>query len=301
ISAALAEEHCEVFLMGRSPEKAMSAAPSVGAKPEIPDGPVDLLVNATPVGQWPGSPDDPAALMAPGIEAKARFDVVSNPRRTAFLDGFDGPTVNGFEMLLQQGVDQLRHFGIKDADVEAMRAAGERALDDQERRIVLIGMRGAGKSAVARAIGEASGRPVLDTDTMVEDIAGRDVATIFREDGATHFRHLEKEAVIRALRRRGTVVALGGGAIEHLDGVPPESVLVWLQATEASIVERLDGSGRPSLTGSPITEEVSELLSARSPRYEELSHIKVDNDGGATAAEVAADVLTAVHAHFHHA
>ena len=57
--------------------------------------------------------------------------------------------------------------------------------------IYLVGMMGAGKSAVGRPLAEALGYRFLDADTAVESVAGRTIPEIFANDGEAAFRELE--------------------------------------------------------------------------------------------------------------
>lgn len=294
LAAAFKEERCRVHLLGRNTDKTAAAAATTGSRPGRPGEPVvDILVNATPVGMWPAAPRDPAEDLAPGIRARVRFDTVYNPRATAFLEKPAERRIRGVDMLVGQAVDQLRLFGVAKPDGETMLRAAEGALDRRERRILLVGMRGAGKTAVGEALAASTDRPLLDTDRIVEERAGSPVASIFAEGGEASFRAQEREAVEWALRPFGTVVALGGGAVVGLGGLPPEAVVVWLRARVETLAERIRGSGRPSLRGKPPEEEVEELLLEREPLYAALASVVVDTDD-LTPAEVAAEILTAI-------
>jgi shikimate kinase len=48
------------------------------------------------------------------------------------------------------------------------------------RTLWLVGMMGAGKSAVGSRLAQRLGRAFIDTDALVEDVAGKSVAAIFR-------------------------------------------------------------------------------------------------------------------------
>jgi 3-dehydroquinate dehydratase/shikimate dehydrogenase len=290
-AAALSEERCRVHLLGRNSDKTAAAAATTGAKPGLPGEPeVDLLLNATPVGQWPSDPRDPAAALCPSTKAKVRFDAVYNPRSTAFLEAATGKRIRGLDMLVAQAGDQIRLFGVAKPDLELMAVTGDAALERLERRVVLLGMRGAGKTAVGEALAAATGRPFLDTDRMVENRAGKGVAEIFARYGEEAFRLMERDAVRQALRPTGGVVALGGGGARHLFPSTSPATHVWLRAKRGTLVERVRGTGRPPLLGLPVEEEVDALLAEREPVFEELADLTVDTDGrepGEVAAEIA--------------
>lgn len=293
VAAALGEERCTVHLLGRNPDKTDAAAATAGARAGMPPEPaVDLLVQATPVGQWPGPARNAAEELAPGVGARVRLDAVYNPRETAFLAAPAEKRIRGVDLLVAQGVDQLRFFGLPRPDAELMLRVAEEGLERMEKRILLIGMRGAGKSSVGRALAAATGRPFLDTDVLVEERTGRTPAEIFALWGEVAFRDIERQTVRWALRRRGTVVAVGGGATRALESLPPNTAVAWIRARPGTLAARLKGSGRPSLTGRPPEEEVAEVLAGREPDYRRLSTFAVDTDEG-TPEEAAAEVASA--------
>ena len=51
------------------------------------------------------------------------------------------------------------------------------------RFLVLVGLMGSGKSAVARRLVASSGADLRDTDRMVEERAGKSVREIFADSG----------------------------------------------------------------------------------------------------------------------
>ncbi|HEU4395937.1 MAG TPA: type I 3-dehydroquinate dehydratase [Planctomycetota bacterium] len=292
VAAALREERCRVHLLGRNPDKTAAAAATTGAYPGLPGTPtVDLLVQATPVGQWPAAPRDLAATLCPGLGSKLRFDTVYNPRATAFLAGAAGAkTIRGVDMLAAQAADQLRMFGVPKPESDLMLRTAEAALDRMELRVLLLGMRGSGKSAVAAALAASTGRPLLDTDRMVEEQARKTVAQIFASFGEDAFRVMEKEAVARALRPSGTVVAFGGGAALHLAERPAGAEVVWVRARRDTLVARVRASDRPSLRGRPVEEEIDILMAEREALYARLATRTVETDDrtpGEAAAEIA--------------
>ncbi|HVN65458.1 MAG TPA: shikimate dehydrogenase [Methanomicrobiales archaeon] len=159
------------------------------------------------------------------------------------------------------------------------------------RRIILTGFRGTGKTSSGKLLAEMLGMPFLDTDRVIEERAGKRIPAIFRERGEPAFRELEREA-IASLPAENVVVGTGGGAV--LDPVNVErlkrgSVVFLLQAGEGTIVRRIGGSDRPSLTGKPPAEEVGELLRERQPAYLRAADFCIDA-GGDSAGGVAEEM-----------
>ncbi|MDD1653335.1 MAG: shikimate dehydrogenase [Methanomicrobiales archaeon] len=136
-------------------------------------------------------------------------------------------------------------------------------------RVVLIGFRGTGKSHTGRHLAERLAVPFLDLDREIEARAGRPIPEIFAGEGEEGFRRRERE-VIATLPQGSVVVAAGGGAVldpGNVRHLRRGSRTVLLQASEAAIMKRIRGSGRPPLTGLPMEEEVPALLAARRTAY----------------------------------
>jgi shikimate kinase / 3-dehydroquinate synthase len=91
---------------------------------------------------------------------------------------------------------------------------------------------GVGKSTAARELGGT------DTDDLVEAVAGRPIAEIFREDGEAVFRKLEEQTI---------VLALGGGAVSSpaVRDALADTLTIWLDVDVDTCWERVRGSDRP--------------------------------------------------------
>lgn len=146
--------------------------------------------------------------------------------------------------------------------------------------VVLVGVPGAGKSSVGRALADALGVDLRDTDADVERLAQRPIADIFVESGEPEFRRLEVEAVGAALAEHRGVLALGGGAVtspvtrERLSGLP----VVWLRVGLAAASQRAGLSGaRPVLLGN-VRAQLKSLMDARAALYDEVATLTIDTD-----------------------
>lgn len=165
------------------------------------------------------------------------------------------------------------------------------------RGIVLIGMMGAGKSAVGAALATRLRRELIDLDALIEAAAGRPVADIFAEEGEAGFRRREAAAVAEAVGRPGPVIACGGGVVLNPASVAllrEAGVVIWLQVTPQVAAQRLGSdAGRPVLgaMGGDLTHRLALLGAQREPAYAAAAHVGVDAD--ADVETVAARVLAA--------
>jgi len=158
-------------------------------------------------------------------------------------------------------------------------------------RVVLVGPMGAGKSTVARLLGQEWDVPVRDTDVDIEAAEGRSIADIFVDSGEEHFRALERAAVAQALAAHDGVLALGGGAVLDPDtraDLAGQDV-VFLRVGLGDAVKRVGlGTSRPLLLGN-VRGRIKALLDERTPIYESVARFTVDTDGR-TPEDVAAEV-----------
>ena len=176
-------------------------------------------------------------------------------------------------------------------------------------RVVLVGMMGAGKTEVGRRLaawlndrdsGAGSSWAHLDTDAMVEEATGRNVAELFSMDGEDAFREEEHRALMAALEVAGAAVVSAGGGVVVTEAnrvlLRRAGTVVWLRARPETLARRVGtGAGRP-LLGTDPTTVLAALVGKRAPLYEDVAREVVDVDGR-TVGEVVDLVAAAVGDH----
>jgi len=160
--------------------------------------------------------------------------------------------------------------------------------------VYLIGMMGAGKSAVGRPLAEALGYRFLDADDALEQVAGRTIPEIFATDGEAGFRELETAVLGQIAGWHSLVVATGGGVVTRPEnwGHMRQGVVVWLDAPAPLLLQRLraDSTPRPLLQEGDPGARLGELLAQRQPLYAQAD-LRVQQAGD-SPAQVAQQVLT---------
>lgn len=170
----------------------------------------------------------------------------------------------------------------------------------EDKPIALIGLMGAGKSAVARALGERLGTSVADLDAMIEALEGCTVAELFERAGEAWFREREARLFQEVLRSRVQVIACGGGVVVDpalRSALHERCRVYWLEVTPAEAARRVraqsaDGSAvRPLLAGGEPEARLAQILEARAAWYAEAAHERVLTDGR-TPEQIADQIAT---------
>ena len=86
-------------------------------------------------------------------------------------------------------------------------------MNRMNRRIVIVGFMGSGKTTVAEALARQLGCQAIDLDSFIAEREGRSPAEIIAQDGEPAFREIEADALREVFEnKKGEVIALGGGA-----------------------------------------------------------------------------------------
>jgi XRE family aerobic/anaerobic benzoate catabolism transcriptional regulator len=140
-------------------------------------------------------------------------------------------------------------------------------------RVALVGLRGAGKSTVGRALAQALEAPFVELDERVEASAGMSLAEVFELHGAEGFHRFEAEALETVLAGGERLVLAAGGSIVESPATYARLLStcrsVWLRASPHAHLERVTAQGdlRPMANRPRALEELEELLAAREERY----------------------------------
>ena len=148
------------------------------------------------------------------------------------------------------------------------------------KNVVLIGYRGAGKSAVGRLLADQMRWTFVDTDALIESEAGRSIAQIFAALGEPAFRKHERDVIARVTQRQHQVIAVGGGAIldrRNIDRLRADGWVIWLTAPPEVLWNRIQSDtatprSRPNLTETGGLDEVRQVLTARQSAYDDAAH-----------------------------
>ncbi len=136
--------------------------------------------------------------------------------------------------------------------------------------VFLYGPPGTGKSTVGEQLADRLNLPFVDLDVEIARTAGRSISDLMAE-GETVFRDLETAALLQAIGRSPSVIALGGGALLRAANrccAREHGRIVCLDADHTTLLARLsqDVTPRPLLQEAPATQ-LADLLAARRTHY----------------------------------
>lgn len=150
------------------------------------------------------------------------------------------------------------------------------------RTVTLVGLMGAGKSAVGRRLAKTLEAEFADADELIVAAAGMSIPDIFEKYGEPAFRDLERRVIARVLEGPPLVLALGGGAFvdpQTRAQVKERTRSIWLRADLDTLVSRTmrKKGTRPLLAQGDPRAVLAELMQRRYPIYAEAD-LAVDSD-----------------------
>jgi len=144
--------------------------------------------------------------------------------------------------------------------------------------IALLGVRGAGKSAVGEALARKLGLPFVELDHEIEEAAGLSLADVFAVHGEAYYRRVEREVLSRVLAAPSPMVLATGGSIvndpTNFSLLRARCFTIWLRARPEDHWNRVvaQGDQRPMAENPHAFAELRALLAAREKLYARAEH-----------------------------
>ena len=148
---------------------------------------------------------------------------------------------------------------------------------EQSGRIALIGLRGAGKSTLGRALAKRLDRPFVQLNQFVEEAAGMSQGEIFDLLGQAAFRRLERQCLDQMIESHDLAVIETGGGIVAEAGTYERLLstchTIWLQAAPEEHMDRVAAQGdqRPMAGNRQAMDDLRQILAGRESLYRKAS------------------------------
>ncbi|CAN7293081.1 helix-turn-helix transcriptional regulator [Cupriavidus necator] len=221
----------------------------------------------------------------------ARALDVPLPVVLAEVDGLNGEQATAFAQMVQW-LAQLPA-----GDLARVREACRHALapaesgDARHRRIALIGLRGAGKSTLGRALAAARDVPFVELNTVIEQEAGASLSEIHSLYGQAAYRRYEMRALERTLREHDRLVLATPGSLVSepatFNLLLSQCYTIWVRTSPEEHMARVVAQGdmRPMEGNREAMADLRRILQARAPLYDRAD-ISIDTSGQDAAASL---------------
>jgi shikimate kinase len=160
------------------------------------------------------------------------------------------------------------------------------------KNIVFLGMMGSGKTSIGTLFSKKLNLDFFDIDNFIEKDQGMKISLIFKEKGEKFFRELEEKITLNILKKRGVVIALGGGAF--LNSKIRKEILInhfsfWLNLDSQILIKRIISSKKRPIAFNSTKNELVKIIKKRANFYAKALY-KVDC-GNLTKIEIVNKII----------
>ncbi len=141
---------------------------------------------------------------------------------------------------------------------------------ESKENIVFLGMMGSGKTTIGKLVSKKLNLNFFDTDKAIEDELNMKISKIFKEKGESFFRELEEKITLDILKKKNTVIALGGGTFLNKnirEKVLTNSLSFWLKWKDEILLDRIKKSFKRPLATNSSRKELLNMIKKRSSIY----------------------------------
>tara|TARA_Y100000590_G_scaffold359139_1_gene414853 strand:- start:1546 stop:2058 length:513 start_codon:yes stop_codon:yes gene_type:complete len=135
-----------------------------------------------------------------------------------------------------------------------------------KKNLVFLGMMGSGKSSIGLIVSKKLNIEFIDVDLEIEKKLDMKISKIFENEGEKYFREIEEEMTLKILKKKRTVISLGGGSFlnnkikkEILD----KHISFWLNWDPKTLVNRIKNSKKRPVAFKSSKNELLQLIKDR--------------------------------------
>ena len=152
-----------------------------------------------------------------------------------------------------------------------------------KKNLVLLGMMGVGKTTLGKIVAKKLKLTFADTDLSIEKSNLMSIKEIFKKKGEKFFRIEEEKEVLKSLKQKNCIIALGGGAFMNKtlrENILKNNISIWLDADIKTLSNRIKWNQKRPLLEGNYTEKLKKIYADRKNIYKLADHrIQCDNLG----------------------
>ena len=138
------------------------------------------------------------------------------------------------------------------------------------KNLVLTGMMGVGKSTIGKSLALKLAYSFIDVDKIIEKKEGCSISTIFKNKSEDYFRKLENDVTKHELKKKNSVISLGGGAFMNKELrkiIKQKSKSFWLHWSSETLIKRIKNNDKRPVIKDISSLEIKKLISERNKIY----------------------------------
>ncbi len=144
------------------------------------------------------------------------------------------------------------------------------------KNLTLTGMMGVGKTTIGKNLAKKLNYDFIDIDKLIETKEGASINSIFKNKNEDYFRKIESEITLKELKRKNSVISLGGGAFLNKSiriCAKKKSISFWLDVNTDKLTKRLSKSKkRPLLYKKNISDTINKIYLDRKKIYNKADY-----------------------------
>ena len=151
---------------------------------------------------------------------------------------------------------------------------------DSNKNLVFLGMMGSGKTTLGKIVSKKLNKEFIDIDQAIEVQEGMIISEIFEKKGEPFFRVLEEKISLLNLKKKNSVISLGGGGFLNKKiqkEILKNHISIWLKWDSKNLINRIKNSQKRPLAIKLSDNDLNKLINERSKIYSKAKYqIKCD-------------------------
>ena len=131
-------------------------------------------------------------------------------------------------------------------------------------------MMAAGKTTLGKIVAQRQNMKFVDTDSIIENKNSMSISEIFEKKGEKFFREFEEKITLKVLKKKETIVSLGGGAFMNKkirEEIRKNHFSFWLKWDPKTLIKRIQNNTKRPIAIKSSTSELLDLIKKRSKVY----------------------------------